>query len=69
MTVNKQEDWFTAIVIKDLKESDFAGNYTFTAKTGPAVTTEVCSFCPNKLSFTKTTELARDFWFDTTMVK
>ncbi|KAL9958649.1 hypothetical protein ACROYT_G035697 [Oculina patagonica] len=37
-TLNKKEDWFTALVIRDLKESD-SGEYTFTVKTGPAVTT------------------------------
>ncbi|KAJ7390139.1 hypothetical protein OS493_027177 [Desmophyllum pertusum] len=35
-TLNKQEDWFTVLVIRDLKESD-SGDYTFTVKTGPAV--------------------------------
>jgi len=37
-TLNKQEDWFTALIIRDLKEKD-SGDYTFTVKTGPAVTT------------------------------
>ena len=37
-TLNKQEDWFTALIIRDLKETD-SGDYTFTVKTGPAVTT------------------------------
>ena len=38
MTLTKKEDWFTALVIKDPKESD-SGDYTFTVQTGPAVTT------------------------------
>lgn len=37
-TLNKQEDWFTVLVIRDLKESD-SGDYKFTVRTGPAVTT------------------------------
>lgn len=36
-TLNKNEDWFTALVIRDLKDTD-SGDYTFTVKTGPAVT-------------------------------
>lgn len=36
-TLNKKEDWFTALIIKDLKKSD-SGEYTFTVKQGPAVT-------------------------------
>ena len=35
-TLNKREDWFTALVIRDLKESD-SGDYTFSVKTGPVV--------------------------------
>lgn len=37
-TLNKQEDWFTVLVIRNLKESD-SGDYKFTVRTGPAVTT------------------------------
>lgn len=37
-TLNKQEDWFTGLVIRNLKESD-SGDYKFTVRTGPAVTT------------------------------
>lgn len=34
-TLNKKEDWFTVLIIRNLKESD-SGDYTFTVKTGPA---------------------------------
>ncbi|XP_073230078.1 uncharacterized protein [Porites lutea] len=34
-SLNKKEDWFTVLIIRNLKESD-SGDYTFTVKTGPA---------------------------------
>lgn len=37
-TLNKKEDWFTALIIKDPRESD-SGEYTFTVKQGLAVST------------------------------
>ena len=34
-SLNKKEDWFTVLIIRNLKESD-SGDYTFTVRTGPA---------------------------------
>lgn len=36
-TLNKNENWFTELIIRNLKASD-SGEYTFTVKTGPATT-------------------------------
>ncbi|XP_074628208.1 uncharacterized protein LOC141886099 [Acropora palmata] len=37
-TLTKDEDWYSSLTIKDLKASD-TSDYTFTVKTGPAITT------------------------------
>lgn len=37
MTLNKDENWFSVLTIRNLKASD-SGDYTFTVKTGPAIT-------------------------------
>lgn len=37
-TLNKDQDWFSYLILKDLKAAD-SGDYTFTVKTGPASTT------------------------------
>ena len=37
-TLTKDEDWYSSLTIKELKASD-TSDYTFTVKTGPAITT------------------------------